>query len=72
MNEVMNYKPNEKDYRFWLVVNPSTWMMPILFAVLLTVLAVHAAVLSVAPTALPFIDDAAPVAAAAPAAPAAQ
>jgi len=63
MNDVMNYKPSEKDYRFWLVVNPSTWMMPILFAVLLTVLAIHAAILSIAPTALLFVDEA-PVAAA--------
>lgn len=44
--EVMGYKPQEQDYRFWLVVNPATWLMPILFAVLLIVLAVHVTVLS--------------------------
>ena len=36
-----DYKPLEQDYRFWLVVNPSTWLMPILFAVLLIALVVH-------------------------------
>ena len=36
-----DYKPFEQDYRIWMVVNPSTWLMPILFAVLLIALAVH-------------------------------
>jgi light-harvesting protein B-800-850 alpha chain len=31
----------EQDYRMWLVVNPSTWLMPILFAVLIIALVVH-------------------------------
>ncbi|NEV64781.1 light-harvesting protein [Thiorhodococcus minor] len=44
--EVMGYKPIEQDYRIWMVVNPATWLMPILFAVLLIVLTVHVAVLS--------------------------
>lgn len=65
--DVMSYRPAEQDYRIWLVVNPATWLMPILLAVLVTVLAVHAAVLSIAPTSLLFIDDAAPVVEAAPA-----
>ncbi len=36
-----DYKPLEQDYRMWLVVNPSVWLMPILFAVLLIALVVH-------------------------------
>jgi len=36
-----DYKPLEQDYRMWLVVNPSTWLMPILFAVLIIALVVH-------------------------------
>ncbi len=54
--DVTKYNPSEQDYRIWLVVNPAKWLMPILITVLLTALAVHAAVLSVVPTALPFID----------------
>ncbi|ADC61652.1 light-harvesting antenna LH1, alpha subunit [Allochromatium vinosum] len=33
------------DWKIWLVVNPSTWLMPILFAVLAIVLTVHITVL---------------------------
>ncbi|WP_006787932.1 light-harvesting antenna LH1, alpha subunit [Thiorhodospira sibirica] len=29
------------DWKMWLVVNPATWLMPILFAVLATALVVH-------------------------------
>jgi light-harvesting protein B-800-850 alpha chain len=39
---VFDYKPLEQDYRFWLVINPATWLMPILIAVLAIALAVHA------------------------------
>lgn len=42
--EVFNYKPKEMDYRIWMVVNPAAWLIPILFAVLLIALAVHATV----------------------------
>jgi light-harvesting protein B-800-850 alpha chain len=38
---VMNYKPLEQDYRIWLVLNPATWLVPILAAVLVIALAVH-------------------------------
>ena len=41
MSTPFDYKPLEQDYRIWMVVNPSTWLMPILFAVLLIALAVH-------------------------------
>jgi len=39
--QVFDYKPQEQDYRIWLVVNPSVWLMPILMAVLVVALAVH-------------------------------
>ena len=35
------YKPLEQDYLFWQVVNPSTWLIPIFFAVLVVALLVH-------------------------------
>jgi len=35
------YKPGEQDHLFWVVVNPSTWLMPIFFAVLIIALLVH-------------------------------
>jgi hypothetical protein len=38
---VFDYKPLEQDYRIWLVVNPATWLVPILAAVLVIALAVH-------------------------------
>ena len=79
---VLNYKPKEQDYRIWLVVDPATWLIPILAAVLVIALAVHSAVLGEG-SKYNFLAevDAAPVAAApaeaapaaeAPAAPAAQ
>jgi light-harvesting protein B-800-850 alpha chain len=39
-------KNPEDDWKVWLVVNPGTWLMPILFAVLVIALAVHSVVLS--------------------------
>ncbi|TVQ74789.1 MAG: light-harvesting protein, partial [Chromatiaceae bacterium] len=34
------------DWKLWLVVNPGTWLMPILMAVLVVALVVHAFVYS--------------------------
>lgn len=48
-------KNPEDDWKVWLVMNPSTWLFPILLTVLLIALAVHATVFSIAPKALPFI-----------------
>ena len=39
--EFMGYKPLEQDYKFWLVVNPATWLIPILIAVCSIALLVH-------------------------------
>jgi hypothetical protein len=44
--DVFNYKPKEQDYRIWLVVNPATWLIPILAAVLVIALGVHSMVFS--------------------------
>jgi light-harvesting protein B-800-850 alpha chain len=41
------YKPSEQDYLFWTVVDPATWLIPILFAVLIVALSVHAYALSI-------------------------
>jgi light-harvesting complex 1 alpha chain len=38
---IPDYKPGEQDHLFWVVVNPSTWLMPIFFAVLIVALVVH-------------------------------
>ena len=38
---VFDYRPLEQDYRIWLVLNPATWLVPILAAVLVIALAVH-------------------------------
>jgi light-harvesting protein B-800-850 alpha chain len=74
---VLNYKPKERDYLFWTVVHPGTWLIPILAATLVIALAVHATVLGEG-SKYNFLADVeeAPVAAApaeaAPAAPAAE
>jgi light-harvesting protein B-800-850 alpha chain len=39
--EFMGYKPLEQDYKFWLVVNPATWLLPTLIVIALTAILVH-------------------------------
>ena len=39
--EFMGYKPLENDYKFWLVVNPSTWLIPTFIALAVTAVLVH-------------------------------
>jgi light-harvesting complex 1 alpha chain len=46
MSEIKKPKNPEDDWKVWLVVNPATWLMPILFTVLLVVLVVHSYVIS--------------------------
>jgi light-harvesting complex 1 alpha chain len=44
--QIARPKNPEDDWKVWLVLNPATWLMPILFAVLIIALAVHAMVFS--------------------------
>ncbi len=44
----MDYKPAEQDYRFWLVVNPTRWLLPILFTVFAIAIVVHLGAYSLA------------------------
>jgi light-harvesting protein B-800-850 alpha chain len=37
----MDYKPADQDYRFWLVVNPARWLLPILLTVGAVAIVVH-------------------------------
>ncbi len=37
----------QDDWKLWLVVNPATWLMPILFSLLILGLAVHNYVFSI-------------------------
>jgi light-harvesting complex 1 alpha chain len=46
MSEIKKPKNPEDDWKVWLVVNPATWLMPILFTVLVVVLVVHSYVIS--------------------------
>jgi light-harvesting protein B-800-850 alpha chain len=43
--KVLDYRPSEKDYLVWTIVDPKIWLIPILVAVLLVALAVHSFVL---------------------------
>jgi len=42
MSEIAKPKNPDDDWKVWMVVNPSTWLMPILMAVLTIVLVIHA------------------------------
>jgi light-harvesting protein B-800-850 alpha chain len=58
----MDYKPAEQDYKFWLVVNPSTWLIPTFIALLLLVISIHSYALSLPGRAWTVKSHAAPVA----------
>ncbi|NEX20321.1 light-harvesting protein [Thiorhodococcus mannitoliphagus] len=44
--EFMGYKPLENDYKFWLVVNPATWLIPTFIALAALAVLVHVAAFS--------------------------
>jgi light-harvesting complex 1 alpha chain len=44
MSEIAKPKNPEDDWKVWLVLNPAVWLMPILFAVLIIALILHAVV----------------------------
>jgi hypothetical protein len=44
--DVLNYKPSEKDYLVWTIVDPKIWLIPILVTVFLIALAVHSWVIT--------------------------
>jgi len=46
MSEIAKPKNPDDDWKVWMVVNPATWLMPILFAVLAIVLIIHSVLLS--------------------------
>jgi light-harvesting complex 1 alpha chain len=46
MAEIARPKNPEDDWKVWLVLNPATWLVPILAAVLVIALAVHTTVFS--------------------------
>lgn len=70
--DVFNYKPKEQDYRIWLVLNPATWLVPILLSVFVLAILVHAFLFTAGPYGEYWVADApaAVEAAPAPAAPA--
>ncbi|MFP4061592.1 MAG: light-harvesting antenna LH1, alpha subunit [Halochromatium sp.] len=47
--DVFNYKPQEQDYRIWLVLNPAVWLVPILMSVFVLGILIHALLFSVSP-----------------------
>ncbi len=36
----------DNDYKFWLVVNPATWLVPIFLALLAVAVVIHLSILS--------------------------
>jgi light-harvesting protein B-800-850 alpha chain len=69
--EFMGYKPLENDYKFWLVVNPATWLIPTFIVLMLLAVLVHVVAFSLDGQGWHAPAPAAAEAAPAPAAPAA-
>jgi light-harvesting protein B-800-850 alpha chain len=60
-------KASEEDYRIWLVVNPSTWLVPIFIALTILAIAIHQVAFSIPGRAWTNQKAEAPVAVEAPA-----
>lgn len=56
MAEIARPQNPQDDWKVWLVVNPSTWLMPILFSQLILGICVHFAVFSVSPVSMLFVN----------------
>lgn len=41
MSDVKKPSNPADDWKIWLVVNPATWLMPIFYALLVLVIAIH-------------------------------
>jgi light-harvesting complex 1 alpha chain len=44
--EIAKPKNPDDDWKIWLVVDPSTWLLPIFFTVLVVAIAIHLVILS--------------------------
>ncbi|MEA3639172.1 MAG: light-harvesting antenna LH1, alpha subunit [Lamprobacter sp.] len=49
MAEIARPKNPEDDWKVWLVLNPATWLVPILMSVFLLAILVHAFLFTVSP-----------------------
>jgi hypothetical protein len=73
--KVFDYKPYDQDYRIWLVLNPGTWLIPILMSVFVLAIVLHGFLFAVSPYGEywgPEFEAAAPAAVEAAPAPAAE
>jgi light-harvesting complex 1 alpha chain len=49
MAEIAKPKNPEDDWKVWLVLNPATWLVPILMSVFLLAIVLHAALFTLSP-----------------------
>jgi light-harvesting complex 1 alpha chain len=49
MAEISKPKNPEDDWKVWLVLNPGTWLVPILMSVFVLAIVIHAMLFSVSP-----------------------